>query len=263
MNNMSKITMNLLPANFIPLPIYMYTVSSSYKQDDLDTPSGRDFHQILFVVDGKGILKHDNKIYELKKGCAFFTAENVPVSYRSTDNLVTAFLTVKGSAVAELENHFECSGFLFRETIDTEKYLSDINAIIDEFYSHRRNSMLSSLCYSFFINFFEQNLHEHSLMREIALYIEKRFTKKLTLKKIADKYGISVSKLSHEFKKEFNQTVFDYILNLRLSYARNLIILNPDSKIKDAALSCGFDDISYFCKAYKNKFGVTPSKDKI
>lgn len=263
MNYMSKIIMNFLPTNFISLPIYLHTVSSNYIQDFLDTPNGRDFHQILFVIDGKGILKHNDRIYELKKGCAFFTSENVPVLYQSTDNLVTAFLTVKGSAVAELERHFECDGFLFREAVDTDKYLSDINAIIDEFYSQRRNSILSSLCYSFFINFFEHKEQEYSQMREIAIYIEKKFTKKLTLKKIADRYGISISKLSHEFKKEFGQTVFEYILNLRLSYARNLIKLNPDFKIKDAALSCGFDDISYFCKAYKNKFGITPSNDKI
>ncbi len=261
-NFMKKIIFNILSESSKQLPIYMFSVGSNYSQEELNRPNGCEFHQILFVIDGMGVLNCCGQIYELKRGCAFFTSKDIPVSYKSTDGLITAFLTVSGEAVDNMMHYFESNGFLFRESIDTDKYLSDIDEIKKEYHSHKRNGILSALCYSFYMNFFEEQTKEFNQMNEISLYIEKNFTKKLTLKKISDLFGISVSKLSHEFKKEFGYTVFEYILNLRLTYSRNLILLNPDTKIKDAALSCGFDDISYFCKAYRAKFGITPSKDK-
>ncbi|MBQ7793166.1 MAG: helix-turn-helix transcriptional regulator [Clostridia bacterium] len=260
---MNNITMNTLPKDFKPLPIYLNTVCANYKQDYLTSPNGRDFHQILFVTEGEGILHYNGRVYNLKKGCAFFTSAYIPVSYYSTNQLVVAFLTVKGDAVDKLTKHFGVDGFLFRKLVDTEKYLADINAIISEYYTYKRESIISALAYSFYVNFFEPQAQEFNQIKEISLYIEKNFTKKLTLKKMAALYGISVSKLCHNFKSEFGYTVFEYILNLRLNYARNLILLNPKSKIKDIALSCGFDDMSYFCRAYKAKFGKNPSEDKI
>ena len=252
---------NLISENFKYLPIYLYTFSLKFNQEYMNYHNERDFYQILFVIDGKGILKYGDKTYELKKGCAFYTSNDVPVCYDSTDNLLTAFVTVKGDTVKAIEKYFNCDGFLFKK-IDIEEYLQKIKEISDEFHSTKRNSVLSSLCYSFFMNFFEQQAYEPKQIHKIKIYIERNFTKKITLEKIADKFSISVSKLSHDFKKEYNHTIFNHILNLRLDYAKNLILLNADLKIKDAALSCGFEDMSYFCKAYKQKFGIRPSADK-
>lgn len=252
---------NLLPENFEYLPLYLYTFSTGFHQDYVNFPTGRDFCQILFVIDGKGVLECNNKTYELKKGYAFYTSKDIPISYGSTDNLLTAFVTVKGDTVITLEKYFNCDGFLFKK-IDTEEYLKRVQEISDEFHSMKRNSILSSLCYSFLVDFFEYQVNEPNQTNKIKIFIEKNFTKKLTLEKIANEFSISVSKLSHDFKKEYNHTIFHLILNSRLDYAKNLIFLNSDLKIKDIALSCGFEDISYFCKAYKQKFGITPSEYK-
>lgn len=259
---MDKITINLLSPDFKPLPIYFDTACANYKQEMLNRPNGCNFYQILFVTNGEGILECGGKKYILKKGCAFYTSQQVPVTYYSTNGLITAFLTIKGDGADKISKHFGCQDFLFRKSVNLEKYISQIKSVIEEYYNYKRQSVLSSLSYTFFIDFFEQNEAEPNLINKIALYIEKNFIKKLTLEKIADTHGISVSKLCHDFKKEFNCTVFEYILNLRLNYARNLLLSNPNAKTKDTALNCGFDDISYFCKAYKNKFGLTPTQDK-
>lgn len=260
---MEKITKNLKTQNSQIIPINLHTFCKSYEQDYLNAPNGRNFYQILFVIEGKGILNYKDRTYALKRGCAFYTSINVPVSYYSTDSLITAFLTVTGDALRDIEKYFNCDGFLFREKVDKNKYIEDLNEISNEFYLNQNSSVLSALCYSFFIKFFEKQEYEQNQIKEIRDYIKKNFTKTLTLDKISKLFGISVSKLSHDFKKEYSYTVFEYILDLRLNYARGLIEKNKENKIKDAALSCGFDDISYFCKAYKNKFGVTPSEDKL
>lgn len=259
---MENITINILPENFKPLPIIFHTASNRYVQCTMDRAVGvQDFYQILIVLEGKGILQYRNETYELKKGCAFFTAEGVPSKYINTGGLVTAFLTARGDGFSQILNHFECNDFLFYKYVNVEKALSDINKIIHEYYEYKRESILSALTYLFFTEFFEQQ-QENSFapLDKTALYIEKNFTKKLTLSELAEINETSVSKLCHDFKSKYGCTVFQQILNLRLTYAHNLLSTVSGTKTKDAATACGFDDISYFCSAYKKKFGITPSK---
>lgn len=262
---MSNFTINLLPEDFREPPVYFYTASSNFIQSTVRYPEGaQQFHQILLVLAGTGILHCQGKHYPLMRGCAFFTAEGCISEYINTGGLTTAFLTARGSALPGLLSHYGCSSFLFAQHVNLEKYLSGINQILREYYAHKREGLLSSLVYAFYIDFFEdQTGAPTSAVEQASLFIEKNFMQKLTLDQLAALSGISVSKLCHDFKRRFGCTVFAYILNLRLTYARNLMLTNPNTRTKDAALSCGFEDISYFCKAYKKKFGKTPAQDRI
>lgn len=253
---------NLLQEETDSLPIYLNTASSYFRQGIVQRPFGEDFHQILFVLDGEGILNYKNKKTILKKGSAFYTAPNIPVSYKGTHNMNVAFLTVKGDAAAKLAKHFNCRDILLYDNIDVRRYALYINQIIEEFQTHKRSAILSALSYSLYAEFFEQQNQKSDIIDKISIYIDKNYMKKITLKDIASHFGISVSKLCHDFKKQFGRTVFEYILDLRLSHARNIFLSNNDARTKDVSISCGFDDISYFCKAYKHKFGTTPSLEK-
>ena len=114
----------------------------------------------------------------------------------------------------------------------------------------------------FFCKFFDSASQPLNLCQQIALYLEKHFTEKLSLEEIAAAFGISVSKLCHDFKKTFHYTVISYLLDLKLTYARNLFLSNTAAKIREVSFACGFEDVSYFCKAYKAKFGLTPTADR-
>ena len=257
------ITYNHLSDHFKILPIQFFTVCDKHIQETIKRPDGDlNFHQILFVIDGKGLLKCNGNTYELKKGSAFFTAIGVPVEYINTGGLVTAFLTATGTAVADLMECFSCDGFLFYESINVEAYISAIRKITDEYYEHKRAGLLSAMVYSFYINFFEQQNHVFTKLDEVALYIEKNYMKKLTLAQLANIGCFSVSKLCHDFKKRLGCSVFQYVLNIRLTNARYFLMSDHRASVKDASISCGFDDVSYFCRAYKNKFGKSPAKDR-
>ena len=262
---MRDFTINLLPEGFKEPPVYFYTASSCFPQNTMKYPEGaQSFYQILLVLDGTGILHCSGSTYSLKRGCAFFTAQGHPSEYVNTGNLTTAFLTVRGSALPALLLHYKCGPFLFAEHVNLEKYLSDISRILREYYEHKREGLLSAYAYAFYVDFFEDQTGSMiSAAEQISLFIEKNFTRKLTLEQLAALGNISVSKLCHDFKKAFGCTVVEYILNLRLTYARNFLQSNRKARTKDAALSCGFEDISYFCKAYKKKFGRTPAEDRI
>lgn len=70
--------------------------------------------------------------------------------------------------------------------------------------------------------------------------------------------GLSKYHFLREFKKEFNLTPYQYILNIKINNARKLIRSNlPLSQV---ALKCGFTDQAHFINTYKKFFGHTPSK---
>ena len=261
---MSNFTINLLPEDLQKPPIYFHTASSMYEQHTMRySDDSQDFYQILFVLSGTGILHCCGKTYPLQQGCCFFTAEGCPSEYIDTGGLTTAFLTARGSAIPPLLEHYHCGAFLFAQHVDLEKYLSGINRITREYYEHKREGRLSALVYAFYVDFFEdQTGAPISAAEKTSFFLEKNFMQKLTLDQLASLNGISVSKLCHDFKKTFDCTVFDYILHLRLTYARSFLKASREARTKDAALSCGFEDISYFCRAYKRKFGKSPSQDQ-
>jgi len=262
---MSQLTINLLPDGVPVPPVYFYTASSHFPQADMGyAPGAQTFYQILLVLEGTGVLRCQGNSYPLKRGCAFFTAQGCPSEYRNTGGLVTAFLTARGSALPGLLAHYGCGDFCFTDRINPEEYLSGIQRIILEYYDRKREGQLSAYVYSFFVDFLEHwSGTPLSPLEQITLFIERNFTRKLTLEQLAAVSGISVSKLCHDFRKHCGCTVFTYILNLRLTYARSFLQASRESRTKDAAIRCGFEDISYFCRAYKKKFGRTPAQDKI
>ena len=255
------ITHNNISDKFKALPVYFFTVCDNHVQESVRRPNGfLDFHQILFVVDGEGLVKCNGQTYELKKGSAFFSAIGVPVEYINTRGLVSAFLTANGTAITDLMKYFSCDGFLFYESVNVEAYISDIKKITDEYYTHKREGFLSAMVYSFYMKFFEQQNGGLKKLDEVALYIERNYMKKLTLLGLANTGCCSVSKLCHDFKEKFECSVFQYILNVRLTNARYFLISDYHTPVKDISVSCGFDDVSYFCRAFKKKFGKSPTE---
>ncbi|MEE1187253.1 MAG: AraC family transcriptional regulator [Acutalibacteraceae bacterium] len=97
-----------------------------------------------------------------------------------------------------------------------------------------------------------------SLDSRIINYINRHLYENINLDDICDRFYISKTHLCRIFKKATASTVVEYITIKRLVNARRLILSGtPPTK---AYLQCGFRDYSVFYRAYKNKYGVPPSR---
>lgn len=97
-----------------------------------------------------------------------------------------------------------------------------------------------------------------SLDSKIISYINRHISEDITLDAICEKFYISKTHLCRIFKKATASTVGEYITVKRLVNARQLILSGtPPTK---AYLQCGFRDYSVFYRAYKKKYGISPSK---
>lgn len=101
-------------------------------------------------------------------------------------------------------------------------------------------------------------LHVDNEILENALkYIHKHFTKELTLQMVADHIHISRNYFSILFKKHTNQKFIDYVIDLRIKMASELL-KNTKLKVYEVAEKSGFNDVKYFSKLFKKITGYSP-----
>jgi AraC family cel operon transcriptional repressor len=65
--------------------------------------------------------------------------------------------------------------------------------------------------------------------------------------------------LSRTCRKEMDCTPTQYINNLRLTYAANLLF-HSDRPIVDICYEIGLDNLSYFYRIFKQRYGITPAE---
>ena len=86
----------------------------------------------------------------------------------------------------------------------------------------------------------------------------------LTIDAIAQANGLSARQAQRLFA-ESGVTFTEFVLENRLSLARKLLI-DPHGghrKISDIAFGVGFSDLSYFNRAFRRRFGITPSEIRV
>ena len=260
---MRVITHNLFGDREFHLPIRFFSACTAYDQESIRRPHGApDFSQILICTKGEGAVVCGGREYPLKRGGAFFTAMHVPIEYRNKGGFVTAFLAVQGEGVRAMQKHFGCDGFLYRESVSVEKYTHAIGEIIDHYYRRRREGELSAMCYALLVDFFEEGDVFSNPLDQVVLHIERHFNEPLTLADLSLVAGCSESKLCHDFKRARGKSVIAYLRDFRLDYAHKLLFTDRTATTKSAALSSGFSDVSYFCRAYRARFGNSPQGDR-
>jgi len=70
--------------------------------------------------------------------------------------------------------------------------------------------------------------------------------------------GISLPHLTRLFLKEQGMPPIQYLTQLRLEHALNLL-LNTSLPIQEVAIACGFTCSNYFAKVFKKALQVSPS----
>ena len=98
-------------------------------------------------------------------------------------------------------------------------------------------------------------------IRPILRYMEENFALNLSLDDLSKKFFISPFYLSKKFKAETGFTINQYLISCRMGEAERLLIFS-DAQIKDIAIQCGYENLSYFYSTFKKYTGCTPVEFK-
>ena len=95
---------------------------------------------------------------------------------------------------------------------------------------------------------------------KIERYIEERLSERIYIEDLCNKFFLSKNAIYELFRKEFNTTVNDFILQKRMRKAQKLLESELNLNITQISLLCGFSDYNYFIRSFKKHIGVTPLK---
>lgn len=100
-----------------------------------------------------------------------------------------------------------------------------------------------------------------ALIRQIRNLVEKEYMRDVSLDYVAAQVNLTPAYVSYIFKKETGKTLIKYITDIRMEKARELL-MGGRQKIVQVAKACGYENQSYFNRAFKNYYGLTPKQFK-
>lgn len=92
---------------------------------------------------------------------------------------------------------------------------------------------------------------------KVLEYLSAHYTEQISLKMLAQRFGVDHSHLSRTFAAKLSCGYLDYLHQLRVEHAKTLLTENGD-KIAGIAFQCGFADQRSFNRVFKKWTGLTP-----
>ena len=95
-------------------------------------------------------------------------------------------------------------------------------------------------------------------VNKICEYVEANYFERIKLSDISAMVGMSESAFSHFFKKKTQRNFVDYLNDVRVGHACQMLVETTHS-VAEICYSCGFNNMSNFIRVFKKKKGETPS----
>ncbi len=89
-------------------------------------------------------------------------------------------------------------------------------------------------------------------------YMENHFGEDITLEQLARLAHLSKNQFLRVFRRTYSDTPIDYLNALRTAKACEMMRDQPDTKLVQIALECGFGDGNYFSRVFRKKMGCSP-----
>ena len=95
---------------------------------------------------------------------------------------------------------------------------------------------------------------------DVEAYLQAHYSEELSVESVADAIGFHAVYLNRIFKRQKGVTLIQYLINLRMEKAREMIREHPDCELAFVGESVGYNDPHYFSRAFKKSTGQAPSE---
>lgn len=238
-------------------------------------------HAIVYVLEGEkkfisptqDIHVQKGQILFFQRGC-YSMNESIDSNYRSLvfffpESLLKEF-------VAQNLSLFEDSTEGPFEQILSLESNANFDKFVDSlipFFSARTNLMNQFLKLKFnelmlhLIELDRSNQFRRTLLKiyqgqkiDLAYLLETYYLKPLSIDELARISGRSLSVFKRDFEQQFHTSPAAWIRNKRLEYA-SFLLQNTSKNVSEISLEIGYESVSHFIKAFKEKYGFTPKKN--
>jgi two-component system, response regulator YesN len=105
----------------------------------------------------------------------------------------------------------------------------------------------------------QNTAQKNTTFTNILNYVNQNFNRDVTIYDLSQRFFTNPSYISQLFKKELGQNFTEYVLALRMKYARELLA-KPGLSLEYVAQETGYSDYFYFSRVFKKCCGKAPSQ---
>ena len=96
------------------------------------------------------------------------------------------------------------------------------------------------------------------LVLKVIDYMNENYGERITLDALAKSFFVSKATLIYNFKRHTNCSPIDFLLNVRLTKAKEML-LNTKKSVNEISEACGFSSANYFGLIFKKKEKLSPA----
>lgn len=235
------------------------------------SPRGRVDYQLLYVAAGKThfFIEGEEKIVTAGHMVLFRPKEEQHYEYYGEDKPEVYWVHFTGSDVRNILRHFDIptdEHVFFSGT--PSAYATLFKQMIEEFQTCRvgYEEMLEMCLRQLFMLIQRTRLEKPAIVttqvqEEMNLarqYFHEHYNEPINIDEFAQSRHVSISLFMRNFKKVFNVSPKQYILNIRMNNAQSLLE-TTDYTVTEIAAIVGYDNPLYFSRLYHKQKGQSPS----
>ncbi len=251
-------------------------------------------HELVLIADGEGVLRIGEQVHSLKKGSLLYLHYDEWHSMQAAEGTTMAFYSVHFSWILATHSpeswayHHDINYYLKNEKPSGQSWsilvepgllpfpstmmLSNYEGIEELYVNLNRTYHEKEVGYAMELSILCQRLvqelcREHffpadrktNIKRlDCALeFIYRHYAERIRIEDLCGCVNLSESNLIKLFKNNLGRTPVDFINQVRINRAKELL-LHTDMRVKEIAWNIGFADEFYFSRVFKKLEGKSP-----
>ncbi|THF75108.1 AraC family transcriptional regulator [Cohnella fermenti] len=254
------------------LPLFVETVGAAKEADKMVRSEGYPYYHWLQTIRGEGVFRIGDRAYALPANSGILVQPGVPHTYETRgDHWDTAYLTFGGPNAPELlqslnllepvpmhwENDSPMS-HLLEGMLDRLEEDADLFGLTASAEAYR---FLITLRHYGSPDSPSARVRSSEKLRPLLEWMERSYANAdVGLAEMSDVLNMPVSSLNVLFRGTFGVSPYVYLIQLRLRKAKELLINQPATPVKQIAEYVGFRDASHFVATFRRKTGIPPEQ---
>ena len=250
------------------IEITKFVKNESWSMIDLHSHS---FYEIYFLVDGNRTFFFSSELYKLSAPAIVIIPPHI--MHKTEGGPFERYnINVSDSYLDDFQRHTLKKNSLKIIPLNADNQKTILNLFTKicsiekskEFREYITKSIFSYLV----LLLSELESHTHSpvacakkdvppVVLKIIDYLNTHYADKITLHQIANEFFISKGTLIYNFNKYICCSPIEYLLNVRLTKAKELLH-NTNKSVNDISDQCGFSSPNYFGLIFKQREKVSP-----
>lgn len=253
------------------LDAYVYTCGfENCKPGHSYGPVLRSGYLIHYILKGCGLYRVHERTYHLSEGDAFLICPDELIYYEADRDNPWSYTWI-GFQGVKIREYLERTSLLDTLVVhygDNQPIRRCHEKMFQANQSPKnRDLILNSILYEYLFLLVEQFPNERFsaqerqevYVKEALLYLASHYGSSISVQSLADHVGLDRSYLHRIFKAATRMSPQEYLLDLRIRKACELL-RDTDLSIAIIALSVSYEDTLYFSRLFKRKRGVSPSQ---